>query len=89
MTDASMKQRVKLGAALLSASRAMHITSKAGTDLVVDLEGYMNQGAWGFCDEAGHLDVRPAGLVTCFPAEGTANGKLVMDRGDCNLTFKR
>ena len=89
VSDASMKERVKLGAALLNGSRTMHITSKAGTDLVVDLEGSRNQGAWGFCDEAGHLDVWPAGLVTCFPAEGTVNGKLVMDRGDCNLTFKR
>jgi len=88
-TDESMKQRVKLGAALLNASKTMHITSKVGTDLVVDLEGAMNQGAWGFCDEPGHLDVWPSGMVTCFPADRTVNGTLVMDRGDCNLTFKR
>jgi len=89
VTDTGMKERVKTGAALLNASKTMHITSKAGTDLRVDLEGSMNQGAWGFCDEAGHLDVWPSGMVTCFPAAGTVNGKLVMDRGDCNLTFKR
>jgi len=88
-TDASMKDRVQLGASLLNASETLHISSKAGTDLVVKLEGSMNQGAWGFCDEPGHLDVWPSGMVTCFPAAATVNGRLVMDRGDCNLTFKR
>jgi 2,5-dihydroxypyridine 5,6-dioxygenase len=89
VTDEAMKERAQLGAALLNASEVMHVTSKAGTDLVVQLEGSMNQGAWGFCDEPGHLDVWPSGMVTCFPGAGTVNGTLVMDRGDCNLTFKR
>jgi 2,5-dihydroxypyridine 5,6-dioxygenase len=88
-TDFSMKERVQRSAALLNGSQTMHVTSKAGTDLVVDLAGSMNQGAWGFCDEPGHLDVWPSGMVTCFPAAATVNGRLVMDRGDANLTFKR
>ena len=30
-----------------------------------------------------------AGLVLAFPAAGSVNGTLVLDRGDVNLTFKR
>jgi 2,5-dihydroxypyridine 5,6-dioxygenase len=28
-------------------------------------------------------------VVVCFPKQGTANGTLVLDAGDINLTFKR
>ena len=31
----------------------------------------------------------PGGLVLAFPAAGSVNGTLVLDRGDVNLTFKR
>ena len=33
--------------------------------------------------------VGPGGLVLAFPAAGSVNGTLVLDRGDVNLTFKR
>jgi 2,5-dihydroxypyridine 5,6-dioxygenase len=31
----------------------------------------------------------PGGLVVSFPRAGSVNGRLVLDKGDVNLTFKR
>jgi 2,5-dihydroxypyridine 5,6-dioxygenase len=30
----------------------------------------------------------PGGLCLCFPGKNTVNGRIVMDVGDMNLTFK-
>ena len=73
----------------LKAARRMHVTSAAGTDLTVDLSGARIGGVWGFTAKPGTLSHWPGGLVLAFPAAGTVNGTLVLDRGDVNLTFKR
>jgi 2,5-dihydroxypyridine 5,6-dioxygenase len=73
----------------LRAARQMHVQSKAGTDLRVDLGGARVGGVWGFTTRPGSLSHWPGGLVLAFPAAGTVNGTLVLDRGDVNLTFKR
>ncbi len=73
----------------LKAARTMHVTSSAGTDLRVDLAGARVGGVWGFSARPGTLSHWPGGLVLAFPAAGTVNGTLVLDRGDVNLTFKR
>ena len=73
----------------LKAARRMTVTSAAGTDLVVGLEGARIGGVWGFTTRPGSLSHWPAGLVLAFPAAGTVRGRLVLDRGDVNLTFKR
>jgi 2,5-dihydroxypyridine 5,6-dioxygenase len=73
----------------LKAARAMQVTSAAGTDLRVDLAGARIGGVWGFSARPGTLSHWPGGLVLAFPAAGTVNGTLVLDRGDVNLTFKR
>ncbi len=71
------------------AARHMRVTSKAGTDLAVDLDGARIGGVWGFTSRPGTLTHWPGGLVLAFPAAGCVNGSLVLDRGDVNLTFKR
>jgi 2,5-dihydroxypyridine 5,6-dioxygenase len=73
----------------LKAARRLHVASAAGTDLHVDLTGARVGGVWGFTARPGTLSHWPGGLVLAFPAAGTVNGTLVLDRGDVNLTFKR
>ncbi|MFN9449803.1 MAG: peptidase M29 [Rubrivivax sp.] len=73
----------------LKAAREMRVTSAAGTDLVVSLAGAKVGGVWGFTTRPGSLSHWPGGLVLAFPAAGAVQGRLVLDRGDVNLTFKR
>ena len=73
----------------LKAAREMHVHSAAGTDLRVKLAGARIGGVWGFTTKPGTLSHWPGGLVLAFPAAGSVNGTLVLDRGDVNLTFKR
>ncbi len=72
----------------LKAASRMHVASKAGTDLTVTLQGARVGGVWGFTRKPGTLTHWPGGLVLAFPAAGSVNGRLVLDRGDVNLTFK-
>jgi 2,5-dihydroxypyridine 5,6-dioxygenase len=73
----------------LRAAKRMHVHSRAGTDLSIDLAGARVGGVWGFTSKPGTLTHWPGGLVLAFPAPGTVCGTLVLDRGDVNLTFKR
>ncbi|MDH4053020.1 MAG: peptidase M29 [Rubrivivax sp.] len=73
----------------LKAARALHVVSAAGTDLRVALAGARIGGVWGFTARPGTLSHWPGGLVLAFPAAGSVEGALVLDRGDVNLTFKR
>ena len=73
----------------LKAARQMHVSSAAGTDLHIQLAGARVGGVWGFSARPGTLSHWPGGLVLAFPAAGSVNGTLVLDRGDVNLTFKR
>ena len=67
----------------------MRVTSKAGTNLDVDMVGASTVGVWGWTDRPGTLAHWPGGIVVSFPRCGTVNGTLVMAAGDINLTFKR
>lgn len=73
----------------LRAAKQMRVTSAAGTDLTVSLQGARVGGVWGFTAKPGTLTHWPAGLVLAFPAAGSVNGTLVLAPGDVNLTFKR
>jgi 2,5-dihydroxypyridine 5,6-dioxygenase len=73
----------------LKAARQMQVTSDAGTELRISLAGARIGGVWGFTAKPGTLTHWPGGLVLAFPAAGSVNGRLVLDRGDVNLTFKR
>lgn len=73
----------------LRSAKAMHVTSAAGTDLRIALQGARVGGVWGFSTKPGTLTHWPGGLVVAFPSVGSVSGMLVLDRGDVNLTFKR
>ena len=87
--DDALEGKVKLGMKMLRAAKAMTITSQAGSELSVDLAGAVAGGGWGWVTRPGIMSHWPGGLCLCFPAAGTVNGTLVLDRGDVNLTFKR
>lgn len=73
----------------LRAAREMRITSPAGTDLVISLQGAVCGGNWGYTTRPGTMTHWPGGLALAFPAAGSVNGTLVLAEGDVNLTFKR
>lgn len=73
----------------MKAAGQMRVTSAAGTDLAISLAGARVGGVWGFSSRPGTLSHWPGGLVLAFPAAGSVSGRLVLDRGDVNLTFKR
>jgi 2,5-dihydroxypyridine 5,6-dioxygenase len=87
--DDALMTEVKNAVKRVRATKVMHVTSAAGTDLTVRLEGATTVGVWGWTDRPGTLAHWPGGIVVSFPAAGTVNGTLVLDVGDINLTFKR
>jgi 2,5-dihydroxypyridine 5,6-dioxygenase len=87
--DPALETRVRAAAKMLRATKRMHVTSKAGTDLSIDMTGASTVGVWGWTDRPGTLAHWPGGIVVSFPAKGTVNGTVVMAPGDINLTFKR
>lgn len=87
--DAALETRVKAGMKLLRGAGTMTVRSAAGTDLTVSLQGAVAGGGWGYVARPGIMSHWPGGLCLCFPAAGSVNGTLVLDRGDVNLTFKR
>ncbi|MGH7821129.1 MAG: peptidase M29, partial [Candidatus Binatia bacterium] len=84
-----LERKVKAGIKLLRAAHRMSVTSPAGTDLAIDLDGAVAGGGWGYTTRPGTVTHWPGGLCLCFPRAGSVDGTLVLDRGDVNLTFKR
>jgi 2,5-dihydroxypyridine 5,6-dioxygenase len=73
----------------MRAAKQMAVRSEAGTDLRISLEGAVVGGNWGYTTRPGTMTHWPGGLVLAFPAAGSVNGRLVLNTGDVNLTFKR
>ena len=87
--EPAMKERVKAAVAACRGAEEMRVTSPAGTDLTVAMEGAIAAGVWGWTDRPGTIAHWPGGVVVAFPKAGSASGRLVLDAGDVNLTFKR
>jgi 2,5-dihydroxypyridine 5,6-dioxygenase len=87
--DDRLEKQVRAAAKMLRGAKHMKVTSAAGTDLDVNMEGASTVGVWGWTDKPGTLAHWPGGIVVSFPKSGSVNGTLVLDRGDINLTFKR
>jgi len=83
------EQSVRAAIKACRGAARMHVTSAAGTDLVIDLTDARTGGVWGWCDKPGMVSHWPGGIVVNFPRPGSVNGRLVLDVGDINLTFKR
>lgn len=87
--DPALEPAVRAGMRLLRNARRMQVTSAAGTQLVVSLQGARIGGGWGYTTEAGTIAHWPGGLCLCYPALSSVNGVLVLGPDDVNLTFKR
>jgi 2,5-dihydroxypyridine 5,6-dioxygenase len=89
LPDDATEARVKTHVKRMRAAKAMRVSSAAGTDLSISLQGAVVGGNWGSTTRPGTLTHWPGGLVLAFPAAGSVNGTLVLGEGDVNLTFKR
>ena len=89
MPDPAMEGKVRDAMRLLKGAQRMTVTSPAGTDLDISLEGARVGGVWGYTARPGSVAHWPGGLCLAFPASKSVNGTLVMAPGDVNLTFKR
>ena len=69
-----LRERVRRGMQMLGSAKHMRVTSAAGTDLDVRIDGAPARGAPGFVDEPGKVGYWPAGLCLCFPRPGSVNG---------------
>jgi 2,5-dihydroxypyridine 5,6-dioxygenase len=87
--DLALEGEVRAAARMLRGSKRMRVSSAAGTDLTIAMEGAATVGVWGWTDRPGTLAHWPGGLVVSFPRAGAVNGTLVLAEGDINLTFKR
>jgi 2,5-dihydroxypyridine 5,6-dioxygenase len=82
------KRRVRVAEACIRKAKAMHITSKAGTNLRVQLGEYPILSEWGYSDEPGHWDHWPAGFIATWPNERSAQGSVMLSPGDIIFPFK-
>lgn len=87
--DPALKERVREAARRARGATTMQVTSAAGSDLAVDMRGAQTVGIWGWTEKPGTLAHWPGGIVVSFPAAGTVAGRLVLQPGDVNLTYKR
>lgn len=87
--DDGVRERTRAGAALLDAARRITIRTAAGTDLQMDKSGRRGLAHYGAADEPGHLDFWTAAMVQAAQLEGTLEGTLVLDRGDCCFHLRR
>lgn len=89
-TEPKAEDAVKLqrGIQMLRDASEMRVTSAAGTDLTVNLRGAPCGGTAGFGTTPGAVAHWPGGLCLAFPGKDAVNGRIVMDVGDMNLTFK-
>ena len=89
LPDDTLEPLVKEHVKRLRAARELRVTSPAGTDLTIALQGAVCGGNWGYTTRPGTMTHWPGGLALAFPAAGSVNGTLVLAEGDVNLTFKR
>lgn len=83
MAPEGLKEAVVHAGERLSQAKEMRVVSEAGTDLTVRCGEYRTMIQYGYADEPGRYDHWGAGHVHTFPNEGTANGTVVMQPGDC------
>jgi 2,5-dihydroxypyridine 5,6-dioxygenase len=81
------KAKVTAAAAIIDRARTMSVRSAAGTDFSVRLGEYPILMQYGFADEPGRWDHCPSAFVARWPDERSANGTVVLDKGDTILPF--
>ncbi len=87
--DENLRSRVQDAVRKAKEANKMLVTSDAGTELSVSLTDCPIAGVWGWTDRPGTVAHWPGGVVVAFPLRHSVRGRLVLDVGDINLTFKR
>ena len=82
LAPAGLKAAVLHAHRRLEQTRAVRVTSAAGTDLSYACGDYPVMSQYGYADEKGRFDHWGAGHVHTFPNEDTANGRVVLSPGD-------
>jgi 2,5-dihydroxypyridine 5,6-dioxygenase len=77
-----LKEAVLYAHRLYENTKRIHVTSLAGTDLTYERGEYPVMSQYGMADEPGRFDHWGVGLLHTFPNEGSAQGKVVIQRGD-------
>jgi 2,5-dihydroxypyridine 5,6-dioxygenase len=84
-----VRQRTTKGAKWLDQATDLRLTSKAGSELTVRKRGRAALTQLGISDVKGRWDSWPSGFLYCAPEEDSANGTLVLDRGDLMVMLGR
>lgn len=77
-----LKEAVLYSHELYAKTKAVRVTSEAGTDLSWRCGEYPVMSQYGFADLPGRFDHWGAGHVHTFPNEGSASGTVVFQPGD-------
>jgi len=82
------KRRCVAGRQRLASASSMRVRSDCGTDFTVSLGEFRPSCQFGFSEEPGWWDQWPGAFVYTYPDERSANGTVVLDRGDILFPMK-
>jgi 2,5-dihydroxypyridine 5,6-dioxygenase len=82
------RERVAAAARIFEGKKAMHVTSRAGTNVRMPLGQYPVVQEYGLVDQPGRWDHWPSGFILTWANEGEVEGTIVLDRGDILLPMK-
>jgi 2,5-dihydroxypyridine 5,6-dioxygenase len=77
-----LKEALLHADALYRKTKAVRVTSSAGTELTYLCGEYPVMTQYGMADAPGRFDHWGAGLIHTFPNEGSSNGRVVFQPGD-------
>jgi 2,5-dihydroxypyridine 5,6-dioxygenase len=89
VADPDVIARTKEGATHLDRAETIRISSRAGTDLSMNVAGRRGVASYGVADEPGHLDFWGAGFFQIAVVEGSMEGRLALATGDLVFHFGR
>ena len=87
MPTRELRERVEVGAEILSKASTMRITSPGGTDVTYQLGMYPTMMEYGYTDEPGRWDHWPAAFVFTGASDDGVDGRIVLSPGDVLLPF--
>lgn len=85
----ALRERVEVGAEILSKAKTMRITNAYGTDVTYRLGVYPTMSEYGYTDEPGRWDHWPAAFVFSGGADDGVDGQIVLAPGDVLLPFNK
>jgi len=89
MPSQTIKDRAERGVARYQNAKVVHLTSKDGTDLVMQKGSRLASNQYGMADTVGRWDHWGTGLVCTTVEEETVEGVLVLSPGDVLFPFER